>query len=110
VIVPFGQVAFMFLEPNHGLAWLLLSIGSMLVLAGSGWMIWKTGRRRAMRELREAGILLCLDCRYPLRNLGERGTCPECGEGFTHTSLREGWAYTYPELRGEFDDKRSIDK
>ena len=35
--------------------------------------------------------LLCPECTYDLRTLGEMGTCPECGRAYEHEAIRERW-------------------
>lgn len=65
----------------------LVMIG--LGLASIGWC-----HRRAaaiFREAKSADLLLCPTCLYDLRELEERGSCPECGRPYEHTSVQIRW-------------------
>ena len=47
--------------------------------------------KRALRRAAAADHLLCPDCTYDLRTLGEMGTCPECGRAYEHAAVRAQW-------------------
>ncbi len=46
---------------------------------------------RALRRARAARYRLCPRCAYDLRDLGPRGTCPECGRPFERSAVRTQW-------------------
>ena len=57
---------------------LALGLVSLAVI----WPLFIINRRRLRRQFHEACGRLCTHCGYNLKSLGERGTCPECGELF----------------------------
>jgi len=58
-------------------------------LATLGVMLW--GDRRIKRAVRATGGRSCTVCLYDLRNLGDTGTCPECGRPFDTAADRAMW-------------------
>lgn len=47
--------------------------------------------RRLKRRVREHGGRLCTACLFPLKGLGDAGTCPECGTDYDIASTIESW-------------------
>lgn len=43
------------------------------------------------RSVKAAGYLACGSCAYDLSKLPPEGTCPECGEAYTHAQCRRWW-------------------
>jgi hypothetical protein len=72
----------------------------MFMAAAAVWTIWSVvvviwdarWRRRFRGVLAAAEGLMCFRCGYDLRGIGPVGACPECGEVFIDTALRERWA------------------
>ena len=47
--------------------------------------------RRLKRRVREHGGKLCTACLFPLKGLGDAGTCPECGTDYDIATTIEAW-------------------
>ncbi len=57
--------------------------------------------KRALRHAAAADHLLCPECTYDLRALGEKGTCPECGRAYEHDAVRAQWLDAERRLKGD---------
>jgi hypothetical protein len=55
------------------------------------WPMFLFSRRRVRRQFDEAGGRLCTHCAYNLATMGDRGTCPECGEQFNACTDAAMW-------------------
>jgi hypothetical protein len=76
---PWGAVAF--------LAYLVAMVG----------LRYNASKRReyAIASLHRCGYAMCTRCRYVLRGLPDRSSCPECGRPYTMADLRRQWHSAY---------------
>jgi hypothetical protein len=71
-------------------AWfgVLLTIGLLLFPA----LIWESNRKRKLfRRVLHDAFLVCPNCCYSLKGLGDEGRCPECGREFIRRGLPKDW-------------------
>jgi hypothetical protein len=66
------------------------------------WAFLVSWLRRSARRQDETDVVglnrrVCLKCRYDLSQLGDEGSCPECGMAFALPLLIKSWAWTYQE-------------
>ncbi|MEO1130025.1 MAG: hypothetical protein AAFX05_10035 [Planctomycetota bacterium] len=61
------------------------------VVYALGWVaMWRLDVRLRQKAA-DADWRLCCCCGYDLRGAPDAGTCPECGEAFSLSALRERW-------------------
>jgi uncharacterized paraquat-inducible protein A len=68
--------------------WVLVAF---LGVTYAGIRVWSRGRSALLRQAAAWGGRMCPRCHYPLKDLGENGTCPECGETFRVEDLVRTW-------------------
>lgn len=64
------------------------SAGLALVYAILGFARYRARWRKRASKYQD---LLCLNCGYCLKGLGEVGRCPECGQCFDVTEVKATW-------------------
>ena len=73
-------------------AWLVIASGlAWIVWPMSIFVRWRCLQRPIIQRAQTTGGRVCPRCGYDLLTLGERGTCPECGDAFSRESLRRAW-------------------
>jgi hypothetical protein len=82
--------------------------GPLLILAGIALQLlkWHVEKRMAAR-VAAANYRLCPGCLYSLVELGNEGSCPECGRAFSTTGLVAIWRKTCPSLNWDTGTRRS---
>lgn len=77
--------------PELGYA-LLFVLGAVLLLC---WVFPIGIRRRTLRLCQQHNYFLCPWCRYALTDLGDAGSCPECGHGFERSVCEQLYRNAY---------------
>ncbi len=62
-------------------------------IVGGACLLIRVRLIRIVRRVDRCGGLACTKCMYDLSSLPDHGACPECGEAYTHESVRVQWSH-----------------
>lgn len=81
--------------------WILFGL---LAVVYSGVRLWGRGHQKLVKQAKSCRGRLCVNCHYPLVDLPDQGTCPECGQRYNIDLVIMAWRIGDPSIAMTPDD------